>query len=66
MPIFEYRCSACEFEFEREQRIYAKPIRKCPQCDKAKVNRLISNVHFSLKGGGWANDGYSKPKKENQ
>ena len=42
MPTYEYKCSACGYEFEEFQAISAKPVRKCPQCGKSAVNRLIS------------------------
>jgi len=42
MPTYEYQCDACGFRFERFQPITAKPIRKCPNCGKSKVKRLIS------------------------
>jgi putative FmdB family regulatory protein len=66
MPIYEYRCLACDHEFEREQRITEDAIKKCPACGKLKVRRLISSgSSFQLKGGGWYNDGYhGKPDKK--
>jgi putative FmdB family regulatory protein len=62
MPVYEYQCSACEFEFEREQRISEEPIKKCPKCGKAKAKRLISRTSFVLKGGGWYGDLYASQK----
>lgn len=53
MPIYEYRCDACETVFE-EWHKHADDITEqpCPQCDKT-AHRLISNTSFVLKGGGW-------------
>ena len=42
MPTYEYRCRACDHEFERFQRISAAPVRTCPECKKRRVQRLIS------------------------
>src|SRR5688500_6652623 len=42
MPTYEYKCDACGVEFERFQSIMAAPIKRCPECGKAKVRRLIS------------------------
>ena len=42
MPTYEYKCDACEHLFERFQSIMAAPIKRCPECGKAKVRRLIS------------------------
>lgn len=64
MPLYEYRCDQCSHQFERLVRARsAKP--KCSQCDSEQVTRLISSGGFILKGGGWANEGYSKGGKEN-
>jgi len=59
MPTYEYACDACDHEFEREQRITDKPIRKCPECGKLKARRMIGGSSFILKGGGWYSDLYS-------
>jgi putative FmdB family regulatory protein len=59
MPIYEYECSKCGKQFEVFQRISDKPLNSCQFC-KGKVHRLISQTSFSLKGGGWYQDGYSK------
>jgi putative FmdB family regulatory protein len=62
MPVYEYQCSACGHEFEREQRISEDPIKKCPKCGKLKAKRLISRTSFVLKGGGWYGDLYASQK----
>jgi putative FmdB family regulatory protein len=62
MPIYEYLCKGCGHEFEREQRITDKPVRTCPKCRARKVQRLISQTSFVLKGGGWYSDLYSSAK----
>jgi putative FmdB family regulatory protein len=62
MPVYEYQCKACDHEFEREQRISDKPVKKCPSCGAMQAKRLISRTSFVLKGGGWYNDLYSSSK----
>ncbi len=64
MPTYDYECGKCGFEFEREQRITADPIKTCPKCKSRKAKRLLSASGFILKGGGWYADGYgsSAPK----
>ena len=52
MPIYEYECSKCHKNFEVFQKITEEPITKCKFCN-GKVNRLISQCSFQLKGSGW-------------
>jgi putative FmdB family regulatory protein len=40
MPIFDYRCSACDAVFEQLVRGSAKV--SCPSCESRKVERLMS------------------------
>jgi putative FmdB family regulatory protein len=61
MPTYDYHCDACGYEFEREQRITEKPVKKCPSCGKLKARRMIGGGGFILKGGGWESDLYSGP-----
>ena len=53
MPIYEYRCGNCEHELDALQKISDSPLRKCPECGKNTLRRLISAPVFRLKGGGW-------------
>ena len=53
MPIYEYVCGACGHEMEVLQKISDAPLRKCPECGKASLRKLISAPSFRLKGGGW-------------
>jgi putative FmdB family regulatory protein len=62
MPIYEYACAACSHQFEEWQKITDKPVKTCPKCKAKKVERLISQTSFHLKGGGWYSDLYSAPK----
>lgn len=59
MPVYEYECSACSHRFEEWQKINDKPVKVCPKCKAHKVDRLISQTSFQLKGGGWYGDLYS-------
>jgi putative FmdB family regulatory protein len=53
MPIYEYRCGACGHELEALQKMSDGPLRKCPDCGKSQLRRLVSAPSFRLKGGGW-------------
>ena len=64
MPTYEYLCKSCDHEFEREQRITDPKVRTCPKCKKRRVERLISQTSFVLRGGGWYNDLYSSDEIE--
>ena len=62
MPMYEYRCQKCGTEFEKLLRLSeCDDPQSCPNedCGEAETKRLVSRTSFSLKGGGWASDGYS-------
>ena len=59
MPTYEYKCFACNHTFERFQSITADPIRRCPECGKAKVKRLLgTGAGFVFKGSGFYTTDY--------
>lgn len=54
MPTYEYKCDACGHAFEQFQSIMADPVRRCPQCKKQKVKRLLSTgAGLIFKGSGF-------------
>ena len=59
MPIYEYRCQECHYEFERMQKFSDPPVATCPTCDGA-VQKLISRSAFHLKGSGWYVTDYAR------
>jgi len=59
MPTYEYVCQKCEHQFELFQSIKARPIRKCPQCGKLSVKRLIgTGSGIIFKGSGFYETDY--------
>ncbi len=52
MPTYEYRCEACGHEFELMQAMSAKVKKKCPECKKFKLQKLISSGGIIIKGDG--------------
>jgi putative FmdB family regulatory protein len=59
MPTYDYECNACGHAFEEFQSIKAEPIRKCPQCGKKKVRRLIGiGAGVIFKGSGFYQTDY--------
>ena len=53
MPFYEYQCSACGAQVEVLQKISDAPLRKCAECGRNKLTKLVSAPVFRLKGGGW-------------
>ncbi|TAL17719.1 zinc ribbon domain-containing protein [bacterium] len=62
MPIYEYKCSACEKEFELQRKFSDPPLSECPECGKGPVAKLLSRSSFALKGSGWYKSGYAGKK----
>jgi putative FmdB family regulatory protein len=63
MPTYDFQCDACGHEFEKFQSMTAKPIRKCPECGKNKVRRLIGTGGGILfKGSGFYQTDYRSSK----
>jgi len=59
MPTYEYKCHACDHEFELFQSIKAAAVRKCPECGKLKVKRLIGiGAGVIFKGSGFYQTDY--------
>ncbi len=59
MPTYDYECQACKHTFEKFQSITAKPIRKCPECGKSKVRRLLgTGAGIIFKGSGFYQTDY--------
>jgi putative FmdB family regulatory protein len=65
MPTYEYQCDACDHHFEELQLITAKPFKKCPECGKRKLIRLIgTGIGVIFKGSGFYATDYAQPRKE--
>ncbi len=65
MPIYEYKCSNCGYQFEKIQKFSDEPLRKCQNCDKNALNKLISSPSFRLKGSGWYETDFKTGNKKN-
>ena len=54
MPTYDYRCKSCEHEFELFQSMSERVKRKCPECGKLALERLIGpGAGLIFKGSGY-------------
>ncbi len=53
MPIYEYKCSACDHRLEKLQRMSDDPLKDCPECHQPALSKLVSAAGFRLTGTGW-------------
>jgi putative FmdB family regulatory protein len=60
VPLYEYECRACGHRFERIQKFSDPLVRKCPQCGKKKVEKLLSAPAVQFKGSGWYVTDYAR------
>ena len=65
MPFYEYECPHCGYRDEVLQPISDKPLKKCPNCGKNGLKKLMSAPVFRLKGSGWYETDF-KSDKENK
>jgi putative FmdB family regulatory protein len=57
MPIYEYRCRVCGFQFEVMQKMDTDPPR-CPRCNCFPGARLVSEFSAHYKGSGFYTTDY--------
>jgi putative FmdB family regulatory protein len=59
MPTYDYVCDACQHQFEMFQSIKDEPKRKCPECGRQKLRRLIGpGAAIVFKGSGFYKTDY--------
>ena len=59
MPTYEYQCKNCEHEFELFQNMSDRVKRKCPECGKNTLERLIgTGAAVIFKGSGFYETDY--------
>lgn len=69
MPTYDYECATCGHQFEEFQSITARPLKKCPECGKMQLQRLIgTGAGIIFKGSGfyetdYRSDDYKKAAK---
>ena len=59
MPTYDYQCKECGYAFELFQQMSDSIKKKCPQCSKLKLKRLIgSGAGVMFKGSGFYETDY--------
>jgi putative FmdB family regulatory protein len=59
MPTYDYQCDACAHKFELYQGINDEKKKKCPECGKLKLRRLIgTGAAIVFKGSGFYQTDY--------
>ena len=59
MPTYDYVCDACDHQFELFQSIKEEAKRKCPECGRQKLRRLIGpGAAIVFKGSGFYKTDY--------
>ena len=59
MPTYDYVCDGCNHQFEEFQSMSEAPLKKCPQCKKKKLRRLIgTGAAILFKGSGFYQTDY--------
>ena len=53
MPIYAYRCESCGVQFERHQSFNDPELKRCPECNKNTLHRVIGPVGVVFKGSGF-------------
>jgi putative FmdB family regulatory protein len=65
MPTYEYRCPACQHEFEKLQKMSDEPVAACPECGAPAERLLSGGAGLLFKGSGfyitdYRSDSYKK------
>lgn len=72
MPTYDYKCDACQHQWEEFQSIKAEATKKCPSCGKSKARRQIGGgAGLIFKGSGfyltdYRSDSYKKAAEADQ
>ncbi|MBW8016976.1 MAG: zinc ribbon domain-containing protein [Planctomycetes bacterium] len=70
MPTYDYLCASCNHTFEKFESMSASPSKKCPECGKMQLKRLIgAGAGVIFKGSGfyetdYRSENYKQGKKD--
>lgn len=65
MPVYQYACRDCSYEFEKRQGFNDDPLTVCPTCE-GTVQRVITPVGIIFKGSGFYINDSKKDSKNGQ
>ena len=61
MPTYQYECAKCGHQFEKFQSMMEDRLKKCPECGKNALERLIgTGSGIIFKGSGFYETDYKK------
>ena len=63
MPIYEYKCSECDFHVEKLQKVSDETLKTCEECGGPLVKQW-SLSGFQFKGEGWYVTDYAAKKND--
>ncbi|MCZ6786331.1 MAG: zinc ribbon domain-containing protein [Planctomycetota bacterium] len=64
MPTYDYVCNACEHAFHAFHAMSDDPLKKCPECGKDSLRRLIgAGAGIIFKGSGFYETDYKRARK---
>ena len=64
MPIYEYKCKDCGYQFEIKQRITEDALTECPKCG-GRIERMIFGAGIVFKGNGYYTTDYVMKNSDN-
>lgn len=59
MPVYDYHCPSCQFQFELKQSFSADPYARCPRCEMVS-RRVFHPVPIIYKGTGFYTTDYAR------
>lgn len=66
MPMYDYRCNACQREFEYQQKMADPDLVTCEVCGEDKLEKLISWSAFQIGSKNWMKNISGKQTPEQQ
>ena len=61
MPVYTYKCQSCGVKFTKKETLFAKPLKRCPECHRGIVRRVPQLPVIVFKGSGWYSTDHRSP-----